>query len=200
MRGRYVVTIGVACLVTFGLFWVMQALISVASELITEKRIDVVDFVRLMREIELDEPDRKPPERVRPKTAPPPPRLLTEQRLDPGEGAEDFSGFDKELELRKDDFEGEGSDRDETPIFRVNPQYPMRAQQRGIEGWVEVEFTIGRAGTVEAAFVTAARPSGVFDRAALRAVQRWRYRAKIQNGIAVERPGIRVRLTFDLDD
>ena len=38
----------------------------------------------------------------------------------------------------------------------------------------------------------------VFERSAIRAVRRWRYNPKIENGVAVERPGVRVRLGFEL--
>ena len=31
---------------------------------------------------------------------------------------------------------------DAVPLVRVMPEFPMRAAQRGLEGWVTVEFTI----------------------------------------------------------
>jgi protein TonB len=46
--------------------------------------------------------------------------------------------------------------------------------------------------------VIGASPTGVFDEAALRAVRRWRYNPKLENDVAVSRPGIRVRLRFEL--
>ena len=36
-------------------------------------------------------------------------------------------------------------------------------------------------------------------RAALQAVRRWKYNPKVVNGVAVERPGVRQRLKFELD-
>ena len=86
------------------------------------------------------------------------------------------------------------------PLVRVNPQYPMRAAQRGIEGWVEVEFTITPAGTVSDPVVIGAKPKGMFNRAALRAIRKWKYNPRMENGVAVERPGVKVRLTFELED
>ena len=85
-------------------------------------------------------------------------------------------------------------------MVRVNPQYPIRAEERGIEGWVELEFTISEAGTVKEARVIAAKPRGVFDRSALRAIKKWKYNPKVEDGKPVERPGVTVRLTFDLED
>ncbi|MBM4269045.1 MAG: energy transducer TonB [Deltaproteobacteria bacterium] len=92
-----------------------------------------------------------------------------------------------------------GSDRDVIPLVRINPEYPMRAQQRGIEGWVLVEFTITPAGTVSNARVIDSEPKGTFDSAALRAIGRWRYNPKVEGGVAIERHGVQVLLDFKLE-
>ena len=39
----------------------------------------------------------------------------------------------------------------------------------------------------------------VFDRAALNAVRKWRYNPKVQDGQPVERPGVKVRLDFQME-
>jgi protein TonB len=62
-------------------------------------------------------------------------------------------------------------------LLAVNPQYPPSAASSGIEGFVEVSFTVTALGMVENASVTAAEPQGVFERAALAAISRWRYDA-----------------------
>jgi protein TonB len=91
-----------------------------------------------------------------------------------------------------------GGDRDVVPLVRVDPQYPPQARQRRIEGWVDIEFTIGPAGTVESPKVIGAQPPTVFEQAALRAVRRWRYNAKMVDGVAVARHGVQVRIRFEL--
>jgi protein TonB len=53
--------------------------------------------------------------------------------------------------------------------------YPPRARSRGIEGWVDVAFTVDATGRVTGARVLSAQPAGAFDEAALAAVRRWRY-------------------------
>jgi protein TonB len=53
--------------------------------------------------------------------------------------------------------------------------YPPRARSRGIEGWVDVAFTVDATGRVTGARVLSAQPAGTFDDAALAAVRRWRY-------------------------
>ena len=92
-----------------------------------------------------------------------------------------------------------GSDRDVIPLVRVNPDYPQRALQRELEGWVKVQFTITAAGTVKDAVVVDAEPKETFDDAALKAIARWRYNPKVENGTAVERVGVQTRIVFQLE-
>ncbi|GAA0577651.1 TonB family protein [Halomonas salifodinae] len=63
------------------------------------------------------------------------------------------------------------------PTNRVPPDYPSRAQRRGIEGHVELRFLIRADGSVDpdSIQVISARPRNVFDRAARQAVARWRF-------------------------
>jgi protein TonB len=92
------------------------------------------------------------------------------------------------------------SDAEVVPLVRVNPQYPERARQRGVEGWVLVEFTVTKAGTVKDAVVIDADPKNYFERAARKAVLRYKYKPKVENGVAVDRPGVRVLVSFKLED
>ncbi|MBS9402157.1 TonB family protein [Halomonas sp. TRM85114] len=65
----------------------------------------------------------------------------------------------------------------ETPTSQVPPEYPSRAQRRGLEGFVELEFVIRRDGRVdpESIRVVSANPRNIFDKAALAAVRQWRF-------------------------
>lgn len=92
-----------------------------------------------------------------------------------------------------------GADRDVVPLVRINPEYPTRARERGVEGWVQVEFTITPAGTVADAKVVDADPKGLFERAALEAIGRWKYNPKVVDGRPMERRGVQVVLTFKLE-
>ncbi len=95
---------------------------------------------------------------------------------------------------------GAGFDRDVVPLVRIEPEYPLRAAQHGIEGWVLVQFTITTIGTVKNASVIEASPPGVFEDAAVSAVLRWKYNPKIVEGAAVERRGVRVIIQFELEN
>jgi protein TonB len=61
------------------------------------------------------------------------------------------------------------------PIAMPAPQYPRNAERLGRSGSVEVEFTVGTDGTVTSSRVVNASPPRIFDRAALQAVDRWKF-------------------------
>jgi len=84
------------------------------------------------------------------------------------------------------------------PIMMVAPDYPVRAARRGIEGYVVLEFTISASGQVVNARVVEAVPPGVFDRAALRAVQRYKYKPRVTGGKALATQGVLHRISFDM--
>ena len=77
----------------------------------------------------------------------------------------------------------------------VHPEYPKAAVVDDIEGWVDVEFTVAKDGTVRDVTVIEADPPHIFDRAAVRAVSRWIYQPAEENGVLVERR-IREHIVF----
>jgi len=146
----FLVAIALGILTAFALFWVMQALIGVSGDLQEPGRRLAIDFVRLRKDSTPQLKKREPPKREKPEQPPPPPELNMAQNLKPSEVVGDIIPIaDTSLELAKSTSLGVGgSDRDIVPLVRVDPEYPPRAKQRGIEGWVEVEFTITKVGTV----------------------------------------------------
>ena len=67
----------------------------------------------------------------------------------------------------------------------VAPQYPPEALRDGIEGHVEVEFTVLPDGSVTDVIVINAEPRGIFERQARRAVMNWQFIPKREAGVAV---------------
>ena len=199
MQLRLPVAIVLACVVTFGLFWSMQALVNVGGELKEGSSGASIEFVRLKRDRTPEVKKREPPRREKPKQQPAPPEMNMAKNMNPGDAVGAIAPMvDTAVELGKaSDLSAGGGDRDLVPLVRIDPQYPPKAKARGISGWVEVMFTIGPAGTVEDLKVTASSPRGVFERAVLRAVRRWRYNPKIVDGKPVSRPGVQTRLRFD---
>ena len=92
---------------------------------------------------------------------------------------------------------GEG-DGEYLPIHRVPPQYPRQALMDRVEGWVVVEFTIGTEGQVKNPRIVDAQPPGVFENAALQAVQRFRFKPRTMGGEPVEVQGVQNRIRFRL--
>ncbi|MEE3330552.1 MAG: energy transducer TonB [Myxococcota bacterium] len=82
----------------------------------------------------------------------------------------------------------------------VSPVYPPGAKEKKIEGWVEVVFTVSSRGTTEDVHVVEASPDGIFERAAIWAVEHWRYKPGLRDGHATEQRGVRARLRFTRDD
>ena len=79
------------------------------------------------------------------------------------------------------------SEGDVIPIVRIDPQWPREALIEGKEGWVEVEFTILPDGSVEDPVVINSEPPRLFDRSAIRAILRWKFKPRIVDGEAVSR-------------
>ncbi|WP_297901651.1 energy transducer TonB [Metallibacterium sp.] len=67
-------------------------------------------------------------------------------------------------------------------VHMVPAKYPLRAARRGEQGWVDVEFTVNPDGSVSNVHVTDSKPRYVFDRAAIDAVSRWRFKPALING------------------
>jgi len=199
---RFIFSFAAASGVTFGLFYLMQAMIIVEGELNDDGKIKVVDFVRVKRSEEVKEKDREPPKKNQIDDEPPPPDFSMDQTssLDSG-GIGIGAAVDTSMGLDTGGgFSMASADGDAVPMVRVPPQYPERAMQRGIEGRVLVEFTISKSGAVKNAKVIAAEPKKVFNRAALKAVSQWKYNPKIENGKPVEQMGIRTIINFQLSD
>ena len=77
------------------------------------------------------------------------------------------------------------------------PEYPPDAARKHQEGWVEVEFTITADGQVAGATVVNANPARVFNASAIRAVQSWTFRPRVDNGKPVDEK-MRRRIEFRL--
>ena len=64
------------------------------------------------------------------------------------------------------------------PLQRVEPVYPYRAQQAGIEGSVTLRFSVDADGRVQDVEVVEAKPKRQFERAAIQAINKWRYQPR----------------------
>ncbi len=65
------------------------------------------------------------------------------------------------------------------------PHYPPSAVRSRQEGWVQLSFKIDADGRTSDIKVVESQPRRVFDRAAMEAVQRYRFTPAMKNGVAV---------------
>lgn len=75
-----------------------------------------------------------------------------------------------------------GADIELIPLVRVPPRYPRRAARRQIEGFVKVEFTIAKDGSVQDPAVIDSAPSQIFDQAVLQAIVQWKFKPRTRAG------------------
>lgn len=82
-----------------------------------------------------------------------------------------------------------------TRLNKLEVQYPARALQTNLEGWVELGYTVGADGAVKNVKVLNAVPPKVFEASASKAVSHLRYQPVVQGGKAIA-VGTQVRIVF----
>lgn len=198
---RFPATFAAGCLFTSLVFLLLWVFINTGkTDALDTKEATRIDFTRLRRDTETASKRQTKAKRERPEIAPVQPKMnFASASANTGSVSMIQPDVNTRASMSKMTVNVGGSDRDTMPLVRINPDYPPRAQARGIEGWVLIEFTITAAGTVRDARVVNASPKGYFEEAALKAIGRWRYNPKVQEGVAVERVGVRVRLSFNVE-
>ena len=190
MSGRYAIAGLTGIIVAACLLWLMQLLVTPPEgHLGRSKTSGLVDFIRLKREdhLELKKPRAKEP----PQQPEPLPRPELDFELDLPQPTPQLNArmdMNLPLTIGSGPYMGPVAtqlDREFVPLSRQPPQYPYQAVRRGTEGWVRVSFEVTRTGTVEDVVVLESDPPGVFDRAAIKAVYRWRFKPRMVNGSAV---------------
>lgn len=200
--GRFVVALAVGGIGVFSIFWAMQFLVATGQAAISvETRFEYSGTVDLDPSI-IYEPDivvcwfgdyfDQPEEPVRPQylgrqgvssivaVSPPVPEPLivtVSEQLDvlsPGEG--DFA-----------------------PILKVMPDYPRRAQSRGLEGHCDLEFTVTAQGTTSDVRVIECT-SPLFKSNSVQALLQFTYKPRVVDGTPIAVSGLRQRFTFEIKD
>jgi protein TonB len=191
---KHIITIIASGLgVSLALFWLMQFMISNNQQGLNKvASLQMTEFIRLKKDSNLTTKDRRIPKKPKPHKRPPPPKMKLQanpiKNLQP---KMDMPDLDLPLELSHMGMKGVeigvgNISANVIPLVRIAPRYPMRAANRRIEGWVKVQFTITKEGKVADAVVVDSEPKHTFDRAALSAIKRWKFKAKVIEGIAFE--------------
>ena len=201
MLGRYVISIVVGSAVTVSLLFVMQLLIVTGKQALTDPRErHKLEFVRVKRNENLNVEDIIPEKPPKPPETPPetPPQDMDNVNPDaptinvapPTVNANTDIGGPGGMNIAEGDY---------LPIVRVAPVYPARALSRGLEGFVDLSFTVTTTGSVENPIVLQST-SSLFERAAIRAVLKFKYKPRVVDGVPVDVPGVKTRISFQLEE
>ena len=85
------------------------------------------------------------------------------------------------------------------PQIQVQPIYPPTALRKGIKGYVVVELTVSKSGRVKHPIIRSSVPRGVFDRAVLQAVRKYRFKPRLINDEPTEVSGVTYKINFDFN-
>ena len=201
MIGRYAFSVVIGTVVTLSLLFVMHLLIVTGKQALTKPRDRAnLEFVRIKRNESLNLEDFTPEKPPKPPETPPetPPQDM--DNVDPDTPTINVAPptVDANTEIG-----GPGgmniAEGDYLPIVRVAPVYPARALSRGLEGYVDMSFTVTTTGTVKDPVVDFST-SSLFERAAIRAVLKFKYKPRVVDGVPVEVPNVKTRITFKIEE
>jgi protein TonB len=204
---KYAAGICLSVIITTGLFFVMVVLISLGdSGMKEDTSVKLADIVMPERQIDTFMTEVEKPEK---------PEEQPEDIAQPELDLQPLTGIDVSIAKPKANFKAGGSffrDGEYIPLFKVQPIYPRRAQERGTEGFSIVSFTITESGTVEDAKAIEGycgdpegpeeemRPCTLFNSASARAALKLKYKPKIVDGKATSVEGVLHRFTFIMAD
>ena len=201
MIGRYVFSIAIGVVVTLSLLFIMQLLIATGETILQEDRARTqLDFVRIRRNENLNTDDFEPEKPPPPPEVPPetPPQQM--DNIDPNAPSINIAAPTVNANT---DIGGPGgmniAEGDYLPIVRVAPVYPARALSRGLEGYVDLSFTVTPTGTVENPVILYST-SSLFDRAATQAVLKFKYKPRVVDGVPVAVPNVKTRISFKIEE
>lgn len=187
-----------ALVVTSAIFLILATVIAPREDVqLSEDRSVEINVTRQLRDTTtLRTEDFQRPVLDQP---PPPPPTVTDPSFRPQVSAQigalpDLSNVDIDIGT------GFNPDRDAQPLVRIPPQYPQRCMARADPSEsVLVEFDVTPEGTVVNTRVIESSNS-CFNRAAMRAVERWRYNPKIVDNVPEPRFGVRHVIEFALEE
>jgi len=205
---RYLVSLVAGLVVALLLFLLMHTLISGGPDYSVDAvGGKVVDFIRVrpdeMTRLKDRIPPKKPPE---PKKPPPPPKVRVTGSSKPPPVAlnMEMPRVNVPVSTGSGPYIGQwtpgdpAAEGDVIPIVRIDPQWPREALLNGTEGWVMVEFTITEDGSVAQPRVLESQPGRLFDRNAIRAILKWKFKPRIIDGKPVQRRATQ-RIDFKMD-
>ena len=174
-----------------------------------KERMDL-SFLRTIRPSDLNERERqkpKKPPKVQKQPDVPKPKIAKVNKPNPSNMNMKAMPLDLSLDLGGGPAIGGigaaastgTADTDLVPIVKVNPQYPREAAMRGLEGYVRLTVDIQKDGSVTNARIDDSNPRRVFDKAAVRAASKYRYKPPVIDGKPQVVKGHRIQIDFKID-
>ncbi|QFU77484.1 energy transducer TonB [Halioglobus maricola] len=194
---RTIVSILLALPVVVGLFMIMHSLIDKDFENPEVTNTKIADLVQPDEEIQLESNTEKP-DKVEDPEEPPPdldtPELIMDVDMDISNAAPSAA-----ISVEISTTGMSSGDGEYLPIVKVAPIYPRRAQTRGITGYCIVEYTVTTSGAIRDPQAVDCQPSGVFERASVKAALKFKYKPRVVDGEAIEVAGVQNKFTYELE-
>lgn len=201
MVPRFTIAMVTALVVTFLVALLMQGLISSGGSVIEDNGLGKLEsFVHVKQDDDVQTKSREVKKPPTPPVEPPKPEMAKPKFDDVANDAIDMGSMSMDANLSVEGgLAGATGDGEYLPIIRIAPQYPRRAQQKGIEGFVDLEFTVTKLGTTKDVFVINAEPANIFDQAAINSVKKYKYKPTVEDGKAIDVPGVQIRVSFAME-
>lgn len=175
--------------VTGSIFAVMNGMVSSdGAENNNQGEQTVIDFIRLKQDSESRVKEREKKEPPKPKKPPMPPQQTAQQNTPMKQIAMRMPNISPDLSLANKSLLGDAQvgmgfgDGDVIPLVRMPAQYPNKAKRRNIEGFVKARLEVNAQGTVDAVEIIEAKPRGVFERSAIRALYKYKFKPQMIDG------------------
>lgn len=200
---RVLIGIPIGAIIAVLLFLVMRALIAMGEIPLDEERDALrIDIRPEVEEVTVRQRDMTPDKVREVNPPPPPPEIRKQKSIQPSEDLVNIGGEIPEFEqpdLGKNDISFNVSDRDAQPMVRIPAVYPPRALERGLEGNCVMNYDVNPDGIPVNIRATSCT-SSMFESASIRAVEKWKFSAKIVDGTPVSRTGVVTQIDYMLDD
>ncbi|MDX1735393.1 MAG: energy transducer TonB [Halioglobus sp.] len=194
---RMVVSIVLSIPVVLGLFMIMHSLIDRDYENPEVLARKIADLVQPDEEITLETTTPKP-DKVEDPEEPPPEIEMVQLNLDVDVEVENTAPTAR-VDINISTSGMSTGDGEYLPIVKVAPIYPRRAQTRGITGYCIVEYTVTTSGAIRDPVAVDCQPSGVFEKASLKAAEKFKYKPRVVDGEAIEVAGVQNKFTYELE-
>ena len=195
-----------AVFISLFLFYVMSVLISSGKNLHGTSQENVsISFLMDEAIDELELRDRRRPKEPKKEEAPPetPKVELQQTEIEKPQMSSDIARLDLPTDFSLNQGQGVAqggrSNRELSPIFRMEPIYPRQAALKGIEGFVIVQFDVTKTGETDNISILQASPPQIFNSNAIKAIRKWKFKAQLQDAKPVRIKAQSVRLEFTLE-